>query len=202
MRRNARTRTKTPLHKTSDVAKRIGVTVQTVMNWVRAGAPHKRRGRGYVFDVDELEAWRSKNVRTKDGRPSLEERLAKSAVEETEQESGSSGDEEGDLAGLTQKQLLDRLARAKIRKEEALANKYEQASAIQAGEYLHRDEVRDLVTGLFAMLKARLEAMPGAQADRWAAVIRSRDMHDELKEWVRELEADLAKGLGEYGRDL
>ena len=199
MRRNARTRTKTPLHKTADVSKRLGVSVETVRNWIRAGAPHKKRGRGYVFDLDQLNEWRAKNLVTgKNGRSSLEEKLALSIQDHDE--SSSSSDVPGELDKLTPQQKLDRLTRAKIRKEEALASKYEQQIAIQAGLYMHRDEVRDLVTGLFAMVKARLEAAPGAQADRWAAVTTSREMHDELREWVREIEADLSKGLGDYGR--
>ena len=48
----------------SALAKTFNVSLQTVDRWVARGCPHKRTGKGYVFDIEQVKAWQKKYQRS------------------------------------------------------------------------------------------------------------------------------------------
>ena len=47
----------------SELAKRVGVSVNTVDSWVRAGLPYSKRGGVYSFDLAAVRRWRREHRR-------------------------------------------------------------------------------------------------------------------------------------------
>jgi len=59
------------LSRKEDIARAFGVHTNTVLNWIRAGCPHSRSGRGpYLLDRDAVQAWlQKKGLTGRPGRP-------------------------------------------------------------------------------------------------------------------------------------
>jgi hypothetical protein len=178
---------------TKAAAQILGVARETLQSWAAKGCPNLevpvpgKNGLIRLWVIDDVRAWLT-GREPGPGRPVGQQEPSPRAPE------GATPD---DLENADPRQINRALLLARVRKERALAVKHERAVQVLDGSYVHRDQVRELIANLFGMVKARLEVAP-AKAARWASITSSAEMLVELRDWAREVEGDLMRGLGEY----
>jgi glutaredoxin len=123
----------------SDAADQIGIDPETVRVYVRDGCPHLRSGKKILLNVPEVLAWMKANGRT-----------GKQGVSAADAELSDSPD----------------LEAVRIRKETALAIKYEKQNEREAGVVIEVADVKRWIVDVFGTAKHKLIGMASAIAPR------------------------------------
>lgn len=148
-----------------------GCTERAVYYWIDEGCPHTKYGRGmFFFNPEAVEAWLQ--ARNRDGTPGSKSLIAGPGVAAD---------------------VRDELARAKLRKEQALASRHEHNLAVAKGDYMLAEQVQQERLERILSVKAQLLALPGKLAMRLAHR-SSEDIYNELRTEVHNLLLDFAGG--------
>lgn len=155
----------------------LGITYSTVQAWERQGMPvaHKAgggAGNSSLYDLEAVKAWAKATGRE----------VGEGVVYAPTRDSDD----------LLPAQVRERLAKAKLRRELATAEKQETAVSKMKGELVPRDAVIKERLERITIVRAQLLAGPGKLATRLVGR-DAREIQQELETWVHEVLTEFAR---------
>jgi len=147
------------------LADALGVTPRTIAEYIRRGCP--------TSSVKEAKAWRQRNIAAHHP-PTIGERAAGKPP-----------------ASADRQELKRRLSRAKIRRDDAIAESLRLKNAETRGELVNADEVEHEVAELTGLIRLRLESWPQELQTEWPLELQQL-VTDRLADKVRALLIELA----------
>jgi hypothetical protein len=171
---------------TDEVLAAFGIPRATIQRWVAADCPHDKGPEGNLFDLEEVREWmrRAGRAGTR-GRPS--------ELDTLEREIAAAGDEadgadDAEFAAKAKRAMV----LARLRKEIALASRYERENREREKQLLELDEVERGRLERIAFVKAGLLALPGKLAAR-LATREAREIEVLLEEAVTDLLTEFSR---------
>ena len=163
--------------KAAELTAEFGLAAATAKRWVKAGCPStnlgKGPGNGHRFNLEEVRAWVRETGR----------RLSHGG---SNQQDGTAADAPS-ASGDIREQLLD----AKLRKELAMAARWELDVRVRRQELMPRDEAERRWVECCSYARARLMGGPSALAPDLVGE-DSESIEQHLTQWVMAALADLA----------
>ncbi len=146
-----------------DAAQELDLSENTVRRDIRRGAPHGRKGRNIVLNIPEYRAWR--------------------------QEKGLSGER----GRPPDHACSEDLEKARLRKENALASKYELQVARERDQLVDRAEYRGMWMQKVTAAKGKLLGLPSQEAPGLVG-LEAVDIEARLRERIEQIIRELAEG--------
>ena len=167
-----------------EAAEKLGKSRRTLERWKAKGADGFELIAGIIFvDVDALLVWRGNRAKTQSKNfthttPMTSDSADKSVV---------ASSKDGDNCSFQE---------ARRRKELAMARKHEFDLELKKGEYLHRDQLLDMMNQIRQTLKAKLTAQASRLCARFADIEDARELHMEWDQEQWEILNSLSEEFG------
>lgn len=151
-------------------AKSLGKTRRTLERWKAKGADGFEMLSGIIYvDLEKLESWRGSSFKT----PPKNFTHTTPTTPDT-----------ADMSDVASGKTVT-FEEARRRKELAMARKHEFDLEQKKGDFIHRDELLDLMNRIGQMLKAKIIAQPSRLCATFADIEDARELHMlwEKEQW-------------------
>ena len=163
----------------NEAADILGRTTRCLRNWQKAGCPgFVKNGDVLEVSISKVKAWVKSTGRKLNKTASARARVTGTMVLSKDDQEAIS------------------ITEARRRKELALARKHEWDLQVKKGQYIHRDELLDLMNRIGNTLKSKIIAQPSRLCARFADIDDARELQ---KEWDAEQWSLLNSISDEFG---